>query len=301
MEALHEFLTEYQISCKENCTLAELTTFKIGGKADVVLYPETAEQCAALIRYANERGKQLIWLGNGSNILASDDGCRRWILKTERLADLSIDKEGLLTVGAGVRLAKASSFTAKSGYVGLEFAHGIPGTVGGAVFMNAGAYGGTMDQVVRRTYYLDRNGEKQVLEGKAHQFGYRDSFFMRHPECLIITTEIVLQKGNIAEIQARIDTLQRQRREKQPLEYPSAGSVFKRPANDFAGRLIEEAGLRGCRIGDAQVSEKHCGFIINRGQATCADVKSLIAHVQEEVLKRSGVRLECEVRCLEAE
>ena len=301
MEPIQNFLSAHQISFKDGCMFSELTTFKIGGRSELVLYPETAEQCSALIRFAREQNQRLIFLGNGSNILGSDHGCQEWILKTERLAGLSIDENDILKVGAGVRLVKASSFTAKNGFSGLEFAYGIPGTVGGAVFMNAGAYGGSMDQVVLKTHYLDEEGAPHVIEGPAHQFAYRNSFFMQHPSYLITAVEMRLEKGNMQEILKRIEELQRRRKEKQPLEYPSAGSVFKRPAGNYAGKLIEEAGLRGYRIGDAQVSEKHCGFIINRGRATSRDVRLLIAHVQQQVKKKSGIELECEVRFIGAE
>ncbi len=298
MDSLQNLFKKLHISFSETNNLAELTTFKVGGPADLVLYPETAEQCAILIRLAKEQGKRLIYLGNGSNILGSDSGCRDWILKTDRLTELSLDQNGVMKVGAGVRTVKASSFAAKSGFSGLEFAYGIPGTIGGAVFMNAGAYGGTMDQVVLRTHYLDEHGDIHTLEGKDHDFNYRDSFFIHHPEYLILSTELQLHPGDSEEIFALIDDLQQRRREKQPLEFPSAGSTFKRPEGYFAGKLIEDAGLKGCRIGGAEVSEKHAGFIINRDHATGADVRRLIDHVQESVMEKFGVKLECEVRYL---
>ncbi len=298
MNSLLVFLEKSHIPFSKNATLAELTTFKVGGPADIVVYPESTEQCTALIRFAKEQGRTLIFLGNGSNMLGSDMGCRDWIIKTERLSELSLDENGIMKVGAGIRTVKASSFAAKSGYTGLEFAHGIPGSIGGAVFMNAGAYGGSMDQVVIRTHYLDENGVPHTLEKKDHAYGYRESFFMKHPNYLILSTELQLKKGNTDEILAVIDDLQQRRRDKQPLEYPSAGSTFKRPEGYFAGKLIEDAGLKGCRIGGAEVSEKHAGFIINRDHATGTDVRQLIAYVQKTVKDQFGVDLECEVRCL---
>lgn len=301
MDQLELMLNQLQISYRLDQTLSELSTFKVGGPAEAVLYPETVEQCRRLIRYANSVGKKLVFLGNGSNILGSDRGCSDWIVKTDRLAELALNDEGVMKVGAGVKTVKASSFAAKNGFSGLEFAHGIPGTMGGAVFMNAGAYGGTMDQIVLRTHYLDESGELHTLEGEEHCFGYRKSFFTEHPFCLIVGTELQLKKGVQSEIYELIDELQQRRREKQPLEYPSAGSTFKRPEGYFAGKLIEDAGLKGYRIGGAQVSEKHAGFIINRENATGNDVRRLIRYVQEKVKETSGVELECEVRYLGTE
>ena len=298
MISLQERLKKLHISFSETSTLAELTTFKVGGSADLVLYPDSPEQCQALLGLAAEFGKKLIYLGNGSNILGSDRGCRDWIVKTDRLSELSLDQGGVLRVGAGVKCVKASSFAAKSGFSGMEFAHGIPGTLGGAVFMNAGAYGGSMDQIVRRTFYMNDQGELCTLEKEDHDFGYRKSFFMQHPEYLILGTELQLQKGITEEIMATIEDLQQRRRDKQPLEYPSAGSTFKRPEGYFAGKLIEDAGLKGCSIGGAQVSQKHAGFIINYDHATGDDVRALIAHVQDVVQKQFGVTLECEIRSL---
>ncbi len=298
MEHLKELLKKHHIFFSETSTLAELTTFKVGGPARIVIYPENAAQCSAVLKLAKEQGRTLVYLGNGSNMLGSDAGCEEWILKTDRLCDLTLNENGLMKVGAGVKNVKASSFAAKAGYTGMEFAHGIPGTLGGAVFMNAGAYDGTMDQIVLRTHYLDENGELCILEKDQHEFGYRKSFFMCHPAYLILAVELQLQKGDPSEILAKIEDLQSRRKAKQPLEYPSAGSTFKRPEGYFAGKLIEDAGLKGYSVGGAQVSEKHAGFIINYDHATGDDVRALIAHVQETVFEKFGVKLECEIRSL---
>ncbi len=298
MDALEQFLNENKITFREHETLAELTSFKIGGRTGGVFYPQNADQAAAIIRFAAEKGKKLLYFGNGSNILGRDEGCSCLILKTTELSELKVDAQGLLTVGAGVKLAKASSFAAQRGFSGLEFAYGIPGTVGGAVFMNAGAYDGAMDQVVVSTQYLDEDAKQRELAEKEHTFGYRKSFFMNRPGCLILSAKMQLHQGEKAKILAKMEDFQQRRKEKQPLEYPSAGSIFKRPQGTFAGKLIDEAGLRGTRIGDAQVSEKHCGFIINLGHATGADVRALIAYVQKRVWETSGIFLECEVRDL---
>ncbi len=298
MDALKLLLSQLNIDVRTDCTLAELTTFKVGGPADVVLYPHTVEQCAAVIRFAAQANQRLVYLGNGSNLLGQDAGCRDWILKTDGLNELTLKENGVLRVGAGVRNVKVSSFAVKNSLTGLEFAHGIPGTIGGAIFMNAGAYGGAMEQVVLKTEYLNEQGDLCCLDAKDHCFGYRHSFFMEHPEYLIVGCELQLSKGDVETIQRTINDLQQRRRDKQPLEYPSAGSTFKRPEGYFAGKLIEDAGLKGYRVGDAQVSEKHAGFVINRGNATGAEVRQLIKDVQQKVFAQFGVHLECEVRSL---
>ncbi|MBQ4052178.1 MAG: UDP-N-acetylmuramate dehydrogenase [Clostridia bacterium] len=298
MSTLHQLLSEFHIESRTDCTLADLTTFKVGGPADVVLYPKTVEECAALLCFANKTGQKLVYLGNGSNILGQDAGCRDWILKTDGLNELTINEQGFIQVGAGVRTVKVSSFAAKKGLAGFEFAHGIPGTMGGAIYMNAGAYGGSMEQVVVRTHYLDAQGNLHTLNADQHRFGYRHTFFMEHSEYLIVGCELKLAPGDPTEIQKTIDELQKRRREKQPLEFPSAGSTFKRPVGYFAGKLIEDAGLKGYSVGDAQVSEKHAGFVINRGNATGAQVRQLIADVQKKVYEQFGVQLECEVQSL---
>ena len=293
-----EQLAQLNIDYRTDLSLAELSTFKVGGPADIVFYPDTVEQCAALIHWAKTCGEELIFLGNGSNVLGSDKGCRACILKTDRLCGLELLDGRVIRVGAGVRTVKVSSFAAKNALSGLEFLYGIPGTVGGAVFMNAGAYDGCMEQVVLRTRYLDSDGNLCVLEKDQHDFGYRKSFFMQHPEYLIVETELQLSHGVTEQILAKIDDLQQRRKDKQPLEYPSAGSTFKRPEGYFAGKLIQDAGLRGFSVGGAQVSEKHCGFVINKGGATGTDVRRLIEIVKDKVKDRFGVDLECEVRYL---
>ncbi len=297
MRALEQ-LSELNITYRTDLTLAELSTFKVGGPADLVFYPDTVDQCAALIRWAKESSEELIFLGNGSNVLGSDKGCRACILKTDRLSDMELLENGVLRVGAGVRTVKVSSFAARNALSGLEFLYGIPGSVGGAVFMNAGAYDGCMEQIVLRTRYLDENGKLCTLEKDQHDFGYRKSFFMRHPEYLIVETELQLGRGVSEEIFAKIEDLQQRRKDKQPLEYPSAGSTFKRPEGYFAGKLIQDAGLRGMSVGGAQVSEKHCGFIINKDNASGDDVRRLIELVKTKVKEQFGVDLECEVRYL---
>ena len=298
MNSIVQLISRLNIPYRTDCTFSDLTTFKVGGRVDLVLYPETVEQCSALIAWAKKTKEKLIFLGNGSNVLGSDNGYRGIIVKTDRLNEIELCGNGIINVGAGVRGVKVSSFAAKNGLSGIEFLHGIPGTIGGAVFMNAGAYDGSMDQVVLQTRYLDEEGNVHILKKEDHHFGYRKSFFMEHPTFLILDVTLQLQPGNKEEILSLINDLQQRRREKQPLEYPSAGSTFKRPEGHFAGKLIQDAGLGGYSIGGAQVSSKHCGFIINSNDATCKDVLDLVQYVQDVVLKQFDVQLECEIRFL---
>lgn len=273
------------------------TTFHIGGPADVMVLPSSAQQAAQALRAAQAAQVPVTIVGNGSDLLVRDGGIRGMVLKLgENLAEKKAEGN-LITFGAGLTLARAATFAASQGLTGMEFAHGIPGSVGGAVFMNAGAYDGEMRHIVRRTWYLDESLELQVLEGEKHAFAYRDSVFQHHP-WLIVATQVELQPGDPAAIAAKMEDLMARRKEKQPLEWPSAGSTFKRPVGYFAGKLIEDAGLRGYRVGGAMVSEKHCGFVVSDGTATCADVLGVITHVQRTVKEKFGVSLECEVRII---
>jgi len=270
------------------------TSFRIGGPAEVIVYPDTQEQCAAIIRLCRRAGLPLFMLGKGSNLLVSDKGIRGAVLSTDRLCALRADGERVIA-GAGASLKDAALFALQNGLSGLEFAHGIPGSVGGAVYMNAGAYDGEMSAVVRSTAYIDESGEPRVAEGDGHAFGYRRSVFSGRA-CLITETVMSLEPGRREDISARMEELLRRRSDKQPLELPSAGSVFKRPPGRFTGKVIGDCGLKGYAIGGAQVSEKHCGFIVNRGGATAKDVLLLIEHIKNTVRGRFGVELECEIR-----
>ena len=298
MNSIDQLISRFNIPYRTDCSFSDLTTFKVGGKVDLVLYPETEEQCIALMTWSKKEKVPFIFLGNGSNVLGSDNGYRGIIVKTDRLNKIELLENGILAVGAGVRGVKASSFAANNGLSGIEFLHGIPGTIGGAIFMNAGAYDCSIDQVLLQTRYLDDEGNVHILKREDHNFGYRKSFFMEHPNYLILDVMLQLKPGNKAEIVALINDLQQRRREKQPLEFPSAGSTFKRPEGHFAGKLIQDAGLGGYSIGGAQVSSKHCGFIINSNNATSSDIHALIQHVQDVVCKQFDVKLECEIRFL---
>lgn len=298
MEELKQQLAQMQgLEVRYGEPMRSHTTFRIGGPADVMVLPSSAQQAAQALRAAQAAQVPVTVVGNGSDLLVRDGGIRGMVLKLgENLAEKKAEGN-LLTFGAGLTLARAAMFAASQGLTGMEFAHGIPGSVGGAVFMNAGAYDGEMKHIVRRTWYLDESLELQVLEGEEHAFAYRDSVFQHYP-WLIVATQVELQPGDPAAIAAKMEDLMARRKEKQPLEWPSAGSTFKRPVGYFAGKLIEDAGLRGYRVGGAMVSEKHCGFVVSDGTATCADVLGVITHVQRTVKEKFGVSLECEVRII---
>ena len=260
-------------------------------------FPERGEQLVLLLDMAARCGARPLVMGNGTNLLAPDEGLDRLVIDTS--AGLSRVEAGgtpgTILAEAGASLARVADFACRQGLAGLEFAHGIPGTVGGAVCMNAGAYGGEMAQVVREaTLLLPEEGIRAEMA-----FGYRRSFLTDHPDAVVLRAEFCLTPGDPAAIRGRMKELLEKRRASQPLEFPSAGSTFKRPEGYYAGTLIDQCGLKGLTVGGAQVSEKHAGFVINRGGATCADVKELIRQIQERVFAQAGVRLEPEVRIID--
>ena len=274
------------------------TTFHIGGPARYYLIPECEEEILEAVDYAREKELPFYILGKGSNVLFSDDGYEGVILEIGRgLEDVEIREDGTVTAQAGIALSVLAARLAVEGLTGFEFAGGIPGTLGGGITMNAGAYGGEIRDCILRAKVLTPKGEVQVLEREELELGYRTSIIQKK-QYIVLEGEFAFQKGNMIAVQEKMRDLARRRRDKQPLEYPSAGSTFKRPAGHFAGKLIEDAGLRGYRIGDAQVSEKHCGFVINRGAATAAEVAQVIADVQEKVREQTGIMLEPEVRMI---
>ena len=271
------------------------TTFRTGGPARRFARPGSTEELAALLDAAEQARWPVLVLGNGSNILAADRGIDALVIHTGRLDGVSRTGERTLRAEAGISLARLAVFAQREALSGLEFAHGIPGSLGGAVCMNAGAYGGEMRQVVTAvTAWLSGQGVAR-LEGDELEFGYRHSLFSRRAGA-VLASEFLLEPGDGGAIRERMDELNRRRREKQPLEYPSAGSTFKRPEGHFAGALIERCGLKGTRIGGAMVSEKHAGFIVNAGGASSGDVLELIAHVRRTVKEQTGVELEPEVK-----
>lgn len=270
------------------------TTFKAGGEADRFLIPETEEEFAASVRELRAGGEEFYIIGNGSNLLVSDAGFRGTIVSTERLDGLTELPEGF-RAGAGVLLSRLAKAAARRGLTGLEFAGGIPGTVGGAVLMNAGAYGFEMKDVLVRASVLAADGTVCGISLPALALSYRSSILMENGG-IVLAAEFALKEGSEDAIRARMAELSDKRREKQPLEYPSAGSTFKRPEGYFAGRLIEDAGLKGFSVGGASVSEKHAGFVINRDHASASEIYALCREVQRRVYEKSGVMLELEVR-----
>ncbi len=288
-----DFLTENGYRFLRNEPMRNYTTFKIGGNADLMIFPESLRELSALLAYMRQENIEFFVLGNGSNLLVSDEGLRIPVIKTEKFDFIEIDGTEL-TVGSGVTNAKAAVFAMKNGLSGFEFAHGIPGTVGGAVVMNAGAYGEDMSMVVDKTVYVDKNGRIKEAYGEDHDFSYRHSCFSS--DDVIFCTVLRLERSDPDIIKAKMDELIKKRRAAQPLEMPSAGSVFKRPEGYFTGKLIDECGLRGYSIGGAQISEKHSGFIVNTGTATSKDVLELISYIQKTVYDKFGVTLTPEIR-----
>ncbi len=291
---LKQFLTDNKISFIENESMKRHTTFKTGGEADFWVMPETTDEVAAICSYTKENNIPLTVLGKGSNVLVSDNGIEGVVLSTSMLDEISLTDDTTLSCGAGAVLTNLCAFALKHSLSGLEFAYGIPGSVGGAVYMNAGAYGGEIKDCIVSATVLTDSGEIKRIAAADMQLGYRTSIFKLN-NCIILSAEFALQKAESAEIKAKMDDFLNRRRSKQPLEFGSAGSTFKRPDGYFAGALIEDAGLKGFSIGDAQVSEKHAGFVINKASATSSDVVKLIKHIQNTVLEKSGVSLEPEV------
>ena len=285
------------LELREHEPMKSHTTFRIGGPARLMALPKTTEETEGAVRLAAEEGVVPFFLGNGSNLLVADGGYEGFVLKLTGLDQVRRDG-GRLTAGAGIPLARLAAAALEGELTGLEFAHGIPGSLGGAVVMNAGAYGGEMSQVLTSVTYLDEKGTPVTLPAGACGLSYRHSIFSSHPTWLVVEAELALTLGPAEQIRGRMEELARRRREKQPLEWPSAGSTFKRPEGHFAAALIEGCGLKGVGVGGAQVSEKHAGFVINRGGATADDVRRLMALVQETVLRETGVELEPEVRLL---
>ncbi len=273
------------------------TTFRIGGPADIFVTPEDESQFLAAVRLCRQEGMPYYILGNGSNLLVSDSGYRGAVIETEKaLSRLEADGE-TLKAGAGILLSALAKEALRLSLTGLESASGIPGTLGGGVVMNAGAYGFELKDVLESVRLLDREGNVRTVPAGELKLGYRYSTI---PETgsIVLEAALRLKKGDPEAIRARMEELAAQRKSKQPLEYPSAGSTFKRPEGYFAGKLIDDAGLRGFQVGGAQVSEKHCGFVINRGDATAEDVMELCRQVQEKVFQKFGVRMDMEIRKL---
>ena len=290
------------LELRKNESMERNTSFHVGGPARLMAFPRTKEEAKSALLAAAELGIEPFFLGNGTNLLVPDRGVERFLIKPA--GKYGVDElnrvweaNGLLCAGAAVSLANLSGCALGRNLTGLEFAQGIPGSVGGGVTMNAGAYGGELVQVLNSVTVLDRQGQEHVIPAADCGLGYRKSIFSGG-EYLIVEARFRLTHGDPADIEARMKELAAKRKEKQPLEYPSAGSTFKRPEGYFAAALIDQCGLKGLTVGGAQVSEKHAGFVINRGGATCADVLALVEQIKAVVKERTGVELELEVKIL---
>ena len=295
MEQLKQLLTAAGIAYKENEPLAAHCTFKIGGPARLFVQPADRAQLCRAVALCKAQGVRYYLLGNGSNILFADEGYNGVVLDISSMQD-TVEVHGTqLTAGAGVRLSALCKTALEHGLTGLEFAYGIPGTVGGAVYMNAGAYGGEIRAVCRWSQEMLPDGTLVRREGVSQGFGYRTSVF-QHTDGVIVRAGFALQPGDPGIIRETMRELMTRRTASQPLDLPSAGSAFKRPQGGYAAALIDQAGLKGFRVGDAAISEKHGGFAVNLGKATAEDMKTLLKEVSEKVEARSGIHLEPEIR-----
>ncbi|MBE5870201.1 MAG: UDP-N-acetylmuramate dehydrogenase [Lachnospiraceae bacterium] len=295
-DVLYQYISELVGSenILQNEPMKDHTTFRIGGEAECLLKVPGQDEMIELMKCFHKLETPYYVIGNGSNILVGDKGISGIVLSTsEHMNRISIDGERI-TVEAGEMLSRVAAVARDQGLSGLEFAAGIPGTIGGAIVMNAGAYDGEMKQIVECVRVVSAEGEVLELDNETMEFGYRTSIIKNRP-FIVLEAVLKLRRAGKEEIKAKMDDFTAKRREKQPLEYPSAGSTFKRPEGNFAGRLIMDAGLRGFRVGGAQVSEKHCGFVINVGGATAADVVEVMEEVKEQVKDRFNVELEPEI------
>lgn len=295
-QALHSQLIsivgEERVKLQE--PMSQHTTFKIGGNAEFFIIPTTNEEVQNIVTLAKKENLPYLFIGNGSNLLVSDQGIRGFVIDMTQMNAITMNGNRV-KAQAGVTLAELAKKVARHSLTGFEFAEGIPGTLGGAVTMNAGAYGGEINDVILEALVLDNEGKIRTLSKEELQLGYRTSIIGRN-HYVVLEAVLELKEGNQEEIFDKMKDLSSRRREKQPLEYPSAGSTFKRPEGYFAGKLIDDTGLRGFGIGGAKVSDKHCGFIINADHATAVDVRRLIQEVQNRVEEKFGVRLETEVK-----
>lgn len=296
-EACKAELTALKIPIRFEEPMQMHTSFRIGGCADAFVSPTGAEDISVVIEFCRKYDVPCSIIGNGSNLLVADSGVAGVVIACGNHMNTVTVSDETVCAQAGVLLSSLAAAAARHGLSGLEALAGIPGTLGGAVYMNAGAYGTEMRDIVVETTYLDADCCVAAIQGAAHQFGYRRSCFT-DTDNIIISSRMKLKKADPARIREAMAVYAARRRDKQPLEYPSAGSTFKRPEGHFAGALIEGAGLKGYRIGGAAVSQKHAGFIINTGNATASDVFRLIEHIKNEVYKKYGVSLECEVKLL---
>lgn len=298
-ESLDEKIAQYlpDLPVAKDEPMRRHTSFRIGGPARRMAFPRSREQLVLLMSLARQCGVTPFVLGKGTNLLVADEGLDALVIKvTEHMNEVRLVDEVTVEADAGISLSRLAVFAQQHGLTGLEFAHGIPGSLGGGVYMNAGAYGGEMSQVVTEVTALYPDGIRRI-SGADAGFGYRRSIFS-DGQGVILGARLKLEKGEMEAIRSRMEDLMNRRKTSQPLEYPSAGSTFKRPQGNYAGTLIQNAGLKGLTVGGAQVSEKHAGFVINTGSATCADVRQLMEQVQRKVQEASGILLEPEVKII---
>ncbi|MBQ8311156.1 MAG: UDP-N-acetylmuramate dehydrogenase [Clostridia bacterium] len=298
---MEQLLTELQrihVEWETDCPLSAHSSFRIGGPAALALFPDTREKLMNVLRILRAHQMPITVIGRASNVVFPDAGLRGAVLFTSKYRQIGMEDDGMY-VSAGALSSTVANAARDASLTGAEFLYGLPGTVGGAVYMNAGAFGGCMEQICTESEYYDcDNGEIGTLRGTVHAFANRESVYQKHPEWVVLGARLQLKSGNRDQIAATMANFLERRRATQPLELPSAGSVFKRPAGHFAGKLIEDCGLKGMMVGGAQVSQKHAGFIVNRGDATAEDVRRLVEMVRETVWSRTGVSLECEIRFL---
>lgn len=288
---------ELECEYSTDAMLKDYTSFKIGGKADLMVFPDSAEKLSEIVKKAKHDGVSVFVLGKGSNLLVSDSGINAVVINTSKLDGIELVDETTIKCQSGISLSRLCRFALDNSLTGLEFAFGIPGTAGGAAYMNAGAYGGEMKDVLVSCEHLTPDGSFASFSGDELGLSYRHSAYS-DSDLIITSLTLKLEKGDKEEIKAKMDELIGKRKDKQPLEHPSAGSTFKRPEGYFAGALIEQCGLKGFTVGGAQVSEKHAGFVINIGSATAEDVMGVINHCRETVLAKTGVTLEPEVKII---
>lgn len=295
-ELFNHSFDESQIRTNE--PMKNHTSFKIGGPADIFFIPKTPEEIKKALSICKDNKIPHYILGNGTNILFSDKGFRGVVINIfENYNQVFLSEETLISAKSGILLSSLANFALENELCGFEFASGIPGTLGGAVCMNAGAYGGEMKDVIESVEVLDKEGNIKLVSNTDMNFSYRNSVIQQEG-LVVLSASVRLQKGDKSEISSKMNELNTRRREKQPLEMPSAGSTFKRPEGHFAGKLIMDAGLQGYTLGGAMISEKHCGFIVNKGNATCADVMNLVAYVKNTVQDKFGVAIEPEIRII---
>lgn len=298
IDSVFNWMVQQGIPCARKEPMARHTSFKIGGPAEIYCTPKNAQQVQEIRNKCAELDVRTYFLGKGTNVLFADRGYDGVIIRIgESFGEIQV-QDNVVKAGAGASLAKVCLAAADAGLAGMEFAFGIPGCVGGAVYMNAGAYNGEMKDILRDVTFLDENGHEITLEADALSLGYRTSAFAYMPWC-ILSASFRLVPGNTEEIRDKMSEYAQRRAEKQPLDVPSAGSTFKRPEGAYASALIDQCGLRGYAVGDAAISEKHCGFVVNKGNATCADVLCLTDVVTKIVKEQTGFTLEKEIRVVE--